>query len=77
MTHRSNIIVAPVEGGGWSVAWDGMSQPMLFLSGARAESHARALAGRLSQAGEDVELTVRDRAQVLVGAASYPAGFAA
>jgi hypothetical protein len=74
LTHHSNIAVGPVEGGGWSVAWDGVGQPMLFLSGARAEAHARALALRLCDAGEDVDLTVRDRARVLVGSARYRAG---
>jgi hypothetical protein len=72
MPRRYFIAVAPIEGG-WSVACDAVREPMVFLSGARAEAQARALAVRLSDAGDDVELTVRDRAQVLVGTASYPA----
>jgi hypothetical protein len=72
MTGKSNITVGPVEGG-WSVVWDSMGEPMMFLSGGRAEAQARALARRLSEAGEDVEVAVRDRGRVLVGLARYPA----
>jgi hypothetical protein len=71
MTQHYTIAVAPVEGG-WSVACDAVREPMMFLSGGRAEAQARALAMRLSEAGDEVELTVRDRAHVLVGRASYP-----
>jgi hypothetical protein len=72
MTHHFTIAVGPVEGG-WSVACDAVREPMMFLSGARAEAQARALAQRLSDAGEDVQLTVRDRAHTLVGSARYRA----
>ena len=73
MTHQLYIAVTPVEGGGWSLACDDHLEPMMFLSGARAEAQARALARRLSEAGSDVELTVRDRSRTLVGQTRYRA----
>ena len=48
-----------------------MSEPMVFLSGARAEAQARALAVRLSDAGENVRLLVHDRTHALVGATRF------
>ena len=45
MTRQHKIAVAPVDGG-WSIACDGGLEPMMFLSGARAEAQARALAQR-------------------------------
>lgn len=72
MTRHSRIAVGPVDGG-WSVDWDVVGQPMMFLSGARAEAQARALARRLCDAGEDVDLVVRDRARTLIGSAYYHA----
>ena len=72
MTHRHQIAVSPVAGG-WSLAVDGGLEPMMFLSGARAEAQARALAQRLSEAGGDVEVTVRDRSRALVGSTVYRA----
>jgi hypothetical protein len=71
VAQQYSIVVGPVEGGGWALDCDAIRAPMMFLSGARAEAHARALALRLSQAGDDVELTVRDRACVVVGLAHY------
>jgi UDP:flavonoid glycosyltransferase YjiC (YdhE family) len=44
---------------------------MMFLSGARAEAHARSLARRLSDTGEEVRLVVHDRSRQLVGQARY------
>jgi len=72
MTDQRKIAVEPAEGG-WALAYDAQQAPMLFLSGARAEAQAHALARRLSAAGHDVELTVRDRARNLVGSTRYPA----
>ena len=74
MIRQHHIAVAPVEGGGWSLACDLGLEPMMFLSGARAEAQARALARRLSEAGGEVELTVRDRSRALVGMTRYLAG---
>ena len=73
MNRHHHIAVAPVDGG-WSIACDGGLEPMMFLSGARAEAQARALARRLSEAGGDVQLTIRDRSRTLVGRAHYLAG---
>ena len=73
MTRRHRIAVSPVDGG-WSIACDDGLEPMMFLSGARAEAQARALARRLAEAGEEVELTVRDRSSALVGHTRYLAG---
>jgi len=70
MLRQRQIAVAPVDGG-WSVACDGGIEPIMFLSGARAESQARTLALRLSEAGGNVEVTVRDRSSTLVGSTRY------
>ena len=74
MSCHYTISVGPVDGG-WSVACDAVREPMMFLSGARAEAQARALARRLSEADDEVEVevTVRDRARVIVGSALYRA----
>jgi len=70
MSRRYEIAVGPVAGG-WSLACDALGEPTMFLSGARAEAHARALALRLSQAGEEVELVVHDRSRKLIAQARY------
>jgi hypothetical protein len=70
MARRHHIAVAPVEGG-WSLICDGALEPMLFLSGGRAEAHARALAHRLAEAGGEVHVTVHDRSRALVGSMRF------
>jgi hypothetical protein len=72
MTTGRTILVGPVEGG-WAVACEAAGEPMLFLSGARAEAHARALAVRLSHAGDEIDLVIRDRSQAMVGSVRYRA----
>ncbi|RAK51277.1 hypothetical protein [Phenylobacterium deserti] len=72
MSGGYRITVAPVAGG-WSVRCDGGLQPLHFLSGARAEQQARALAERLSLSGRDAQVLVHDRTLALVGAARYHA----
>jgi hypothetical protein len=72
MRSEIQIFVAPVEGG-WTVQFDRDLQPLMFLSGARAEQQARALARKISQSGEDVEVLVHDRSRTLVGATRYAA----
>jgi len=72
MSDGYQITVAPVEGG-WSVRCDGGLQPMMFLSGARAEQQARALARRLSETGEEAQVLIHDRSYALVGATRYAA----
>jgi len=64
MTTR-HITVSAVEGG-WSLTCDGELETILFLSGARAEAQARVLAFRLSEAGDEVRLTVHDRSRAVV-----------
>ena len=64
--HTRHIAVAAVDGG-WSLTCDGGLETLLFLSGARAEAQARALACRLSEAGDEVRLTVHDRSCTVVG----------
>ena len=48
--------------GGWEMACDLPVEPVYFRSGASAEAAARSLAVRLSGEGNDVKLTVHDRA---------------
>jgi hypothetical protein len=43
----------------------------MFLSGGKAEERARALAARLSNAGDDARVLVHDRSSRLVGATRY------
>jgi hypothetical protein len=69
MWRDHTILVAPVDGG-WSVRCD-ESQPLMFLSGARAEEQARALARCLARGGEDAQVVVHDRTSALVGSTLY------
>jgi hypothetical protein len=70
MPHEFVISVSPVDGG-WSVRCEDGLQPMMFLSGARAEEQARALARRLSLYGDIAQVRVHDRGGKLVGATRY------
>ena len=63
------IVVAPIAGG-WRVALDDL-EPMMFLSGRRAEAHARALAKRLAVVGGEARLMIHDRSYALIGAQLY------
>ncbi|CAN7301580.1 hypothetical protein LJR225_001629 [Phenylobacterium sp. LjRoot225] len=73
MTCQRHIAVVPVEGG-WSLACDVGLEPVMFLSGGRAEAQARALASRLSEDGGEVQVTVRDRSRKVVASLRYYAG---
>lgn len=66
--HR--ISVMPVEGG-WSVLSPLNDTPLMFLSGAKAEAKAKALAEQLAAAGSDARVLVHDRTQALVGTWRY------
>lgn len=66
------ISVSPVEGG-WAVRFDNRLQPMMFLSGGRAEAQARAMATVLNRLGQGAEVRVHDRSGRLAGCRSYPA----
>jgi len=70
MWRDRTILVAPVEGG-WSVRCDDGLQPLMFLSGARAEEQARALARCFARNGGDAQVVVHDRASALVGSTRY------
>lgn len=61
------ISVVPVEGG-WRVLSPFDDTPLMFLSGAKAEEKAKALAERLAAAGHDAQVLVHDRTSALVGA---------
>ena len=65
--HRDHLITVEPAPVGWRVAVDDL-QPLMFLSGSKAEQHARSLAARLSRLGEVTEVTIRDRAHTVVGA---------
>ena len=60
------IFVAPVLTG-WSVSSDGFANPMLFLSGAKAESTARSLAEKIAEGGEPAQVEVRLRDGSIAG----------
>ena len=64
------IIVVPVEGG-WSVqsAISGLS--LMFLSGAKAEEKAKALAQRIAASGRDAHVLIHDRREILIGTVRY------
>ena len=68
------VYVRPA-GGGWQVETDGFSDaPLMFLSGAKAETAAHDLARRLSRrGGKAAEVVIEDRARKIVGAKRYPA----
>jgi hypothetical protein len=59
------------SGSGWVVDGGLGLQPLMFLSGAKAEAQAHALARSLASAGSDARVAVHDRAQQLVGAYRY------
>lgn len=61
------IAVRAVQGG-WAVSSHLIDGPMMFLSGARAERHARRLGVAAAAAGRDVEIAVHDRQDTLVAA---------
>lgn len=70
MRRDHTILVTPVAGG-WSVRWDESPHPLMFLSGARAEEQARALARGVARSGDDAQVVVHDRTSALVGSTRY------
>ncbi|WP_395671709.1 hypothetical protein [Phenylobacterium sp.] len=46
-------------------------QPLMFLSGRRAEEHARQLARALTRSGDQASVVIHDRSEAFVGAARY------
>ena len=63
------ITISPTSGG-WTLVFDDMA-PLMFLSGRKAEQHARRLGARLADFGDDTEVLIHDRAQGLVGSQVY------
>jgi hypothetical protein len=63
------ITVRPI-GGGWCVACS-VTGELMFLSGARAEEKARALAACFARLGSDVHLEVHDLRDQLVATRRY------
>jgi hypothetical protein len=57
---------------GWMVWSDGVDNAMFFRSGASAEAAARALAARIADRGEPVEIEIILRDGALAGRFAYP-----
>jgi hypothetical protein len=68
--RQDHLITVDPAPGGWRVALDDFP-PMMFLSGRRAEQHARSLAARLASLGDDAKVMIHDRTSALVGAQHY------
>lgn len=61
------------SGPGWQVESDCNTQPLMFLSGAKAEAQAHALARCIALSGVDARVVVQDRGDQVVGATQYRA----
>jgi hypothetical protein len=72
MQDKQLIQVLPVDGG-WTVDCSLSGQPLMFLSGARAEEKARSLAICLAGMGQDVRVVVHDRMKTPIGAILFSA----
>jgi hypothetical protein len=70
------VKVCPI-GGAWMVEGAQDLQPLLFLSGAKAEAQAHAIARSIAKTGGDARVAVHDRSQQLVGTVRYFADDAA
>jgi hypothetical protein len=57
---RDHLITVEPAAVGWRVALDDL-QPLMFLSGSKAEQHARGLADRLTRLGAFTEVAIRER----------------
>lgn len=64
--------VAPVPGG-WAIASDANAEPLMFLSGARAEAAACVLARATASAGLGAEVIIHDRNGKLAGSHRFRA----
>ena len=62
--------VAPVEVG-WTLASDSQAEPLMFLSGARAEAAARVLARASAKTGVKAKVVIHDRSGAIAGAWRY------
>jgi hypothetical protein len=70
MMNDAIISVIPVDGG-WSVLCSVVGQPLMFLSGSRAEQEARSLGKCLATLGHDAQVQVHDRRKTLIGTVRY------
>jgi hypothetical protein len=73
MAQLADILVEPVEGG-WCVQFRDGCESLMFLSGGRAEDHARILAGCLAGCGQDVLVEFHDRHNALAGVVRFRGG---
>lgn len=64
------VFVRPADGG-WQVLSAFADAPQMFLSGAKAEAAAHALAERLQRGGAVAEVVVEDRLSQVVGQRRY------
>ena len=71
-----SITIYPA-GDGWAVRSPAIGADMFFSQGGRAEAAGRALASRLAEAGEAVELEVVLRDGTVAGVIPFPAASAA
>ena len=67
---ETDLSVVPVEGG-WSLLSSLDDTPLMFLSGAKAEEKAKALAERIASAGHDARVLIHDRTRALIGTWRY------
>jgi hypothetical protein len=56
---------------GWLLECAGAMEPLMFLSGAKAEAQAHTLAKSLAGAGNDTRVLVHDATHHLVGSTRY------
>jgi hypothetical protein len=71
---REVMVFVRPAGGGWQVETAVSDAPLMFLSGAKAESAAHELAQKLSRrGGTAAHVVVEDRMSQVVGAKHYPA----
>jgi hypothetical protein len=65
------ISVAPA-GDGWAIQTDDLAEELVFPTGARAESAARAIARRKADEGMDAEIHIFIRGGALAGVVNVP-----
>jgi len=71
---REVMVFVRPAGGGWQVETAVSDAPLMFLSGAKAESAAHDLARRISRrGGSAAQVVVEDRLSQVVGSRRYPA----
>jgi len=71
---KEAVVTVGPSGEGWLVEGRGLTEPLIFLSGAKAEAQAHALARSFAGPGRRACVTVHDRAQHIVGVRRYPEG---